>query len=316
MPPRKLSESDKKEILDRYRNQLEETTATIASSYGVSPSTISRILKQNLPNEEYEALIHQKRSGALRSPAEIEVLPETPAEISSQIADLPMSTATSSVLDKVPSPRRRRKRSTELESPLETQLELATVATEVNHALEQGSEFDTLQPDTETLTLVEAGITPLEDDLEGEDLDEELEDEDLEDEDLEDLDEDFDEDEEDFTGEADALHSVQIQSSGKLKILPLSEATIPKICYIVIDRSSDLITRPLKDFAELGQVPTEEIQEKTLPIFDNHRVAKRFMRRMQRIVKIPDGRMFQKVRPYLQAKGITRLLIDGHVYSL
>jgi len=45
-------------------------------------------------------------------------------------------------------------------------------------------------------------------------------------------------------------------------------------------------------------------------------VAKRFMRRMQRVVKIPDGRVFLKVGSYLQAKGITRLLIDGQVYSL
>jgi hypothetical protein len=72
----------------------------------------------------------------------------------------------------------------------------------------------------------------------------------------------------------------------------------------------------LKDFAELGQIPTEENQEKTLPIFDNHRIAKRFLRRMQRVVKVPDGRVLQKVRPYLQAKGITRLLIDGQIYSL
>jgi hypothetical protein len=94
------------------------------------------------------------------------------------------------------------------------------------------------------------------------------------------------------------------------------ENAIPKICYVVVDRASELITRPLKDFAELGQIPSHEVQEKTLPIFDNHRIAKRFMRRMQRVVKVPDGRVFSKVRPYLQAKGITRLLIDGQVYSL
>jgi SOS response regulatory protein OraA/RecX len=84
----------------------------------------------------------------------------------------------------------------------------------------------------------------------------------------------------------------------------------------VVDRSSELITRPLKDFADLGQIPEEEILAKTLPIFDNHRVAKRFTRRMQRVVKVPDSRMLQKVSPYLQAKGITRVLIDGNVYSL
>jgi hypothetical protein len=109
---------------------------------------------------------------------------------------------------------------------------------------------------------------------------------------------------------------VHLQGRGAVRVLPFSEAPIPKTCYVVVDRSSELITRPLKDFADLGQIPVEETQEKTLPIFDNHRVAKRFLRRMQRIVKLPDGRVLQKVQPYLQAKGITRLLIDGQVYSL
>jgi hypothetical protein len=162
-----------------------------------------------------------------------------------------------------------------------------------------------------------------------EDLDEDLEDEDLEDEDLDDdldLDDEL-EDDDDLEGDEDLddeeglshrtrVSTVQVQKGSLLQVLPWSDAAIPKTCYVVVDRSSELITRPLKDFADLGQIPAEETQEKTLPIFDNHRVAKRFTRRMQRVVKVPDGRVLQKVRPYLQSKGITRLLIDGQVYSL
>jgi hypothetical protein len=98
--------------------------------------------------------------------------------------------------------------------------------------------------------------------------------------------------------------------------LPLSEASVPKICYLVVDRAAELITRPLKAFGELGQIPAAEIREKTLAVFDNHRVARRFATRNQRVFKIPDGSMLQKTAPYLLAKGITRLLIDGQVYSL
>jgi hypothetical protein len=146
-----------------------------------------------------------------------------------------------------------------------------------------------------------------EDDLDDEELDD-LADDDLDD---DDLDDDLEDDD-----EISGFDGVQIPVGRKIQVLPLSEASIPRICYVVVDRSSELITRPLKDFAELGQIPTGETQEKTLPIFDNHRIAKRFLRRMQRVVKVPDGRIFQKVRPYLQAKGITRLLIDGQIYSL
>jgi hypothetical protein len=102
-----------------------------------------------------------------------------------------------------------------------------------------------------------------------------------------------------------------------IQVLPFTEAPIPRICYLVVDRSAELITRPLKEFGDLGQIPDEEIQEKTLPVFDNHRVAKRYSNpRTQRVIKLPDGRVLQKASSHLRAKGITLLLIDGQVYSL
>ncbi len=102
-----------------------------------------------------------------------------------------------------------------------------------------------------------------------------------------------------------------------LQVTPLSQATLPRTCYIVIDKFAELIVRPLKDFAELGQIPGEEIQQRTLPIFDNHRVAKRFSnQRTQRVIKVPDSRVFQKTIGHLRSKGIARLLVDGNIYSL
>jgi transposase-like protein len=62
---RKLTDSDKQEILKLYR-ETAETTSTLAERYGVSNSTISRLLKSTLPEEEYEFLVSLKR--AARTP--------------------------------------------------------------------------------------------------------------------------------------------------------------------------------------------------------------------------------------------------------
>jgi len=102
-----------------------------------------------------------------------------------------------------------------------------------------------------------------------------------------------------------------------LQIVPLEMSRIPDPCYLVIDRSAELVARPLEDFRELGQIPPQEAASKILPVFDNHRVARRFSARNQRIVKVPNANaLFQKTGPYLQAKGIKHLLIDGQVYLL
>ncbi len=137
----------------------------------------------------------------------------------------------------------------------------------------------------------------------------------LDSEELLDLEEDEDLDEDDLERDTSML-TRRMPSEMLVQVLPLSEATLPKTCYLVIDRASELITRPLRDFGDLGQIPTQEVQQKTLPVFDNHRVARRFSTKRDRVIKVPDSRMLKKARSHLQAKGITRLLVDGQVYSL
>jgi hypothetical protein len=344
MAPKKLSESDKQEILSAYR-QSDETTSTLAGQYSVSISTISRILKQSLPEEEYDALVHRKRSGTSRVQIEQELLPgietglpdeELPdeelldeelldEEILPGLEDAEDSWSRRTTIDSKPKPPQLRQNKRSLREELEDQpslpLELDALTPSAakpqivgqprsKNVLKSPESFKSAAAlPTQFDGLTHSGEDSLEeldddldDDLDGDDLDNDLDDDDFGDEaDLG--------DEGDFTG-------IQVRSDREIQVLPLSEANIPRTCYVVVDRASELITRPLKDFAELGQIPTEEIQEKTLPIFDNHRIAKRFLRRMQRVVKVPDGQILKKVSPYLQAKGITRLLIDGQIYSI
>lgn len=267
MSSRKLSESDKSDIIDLYR-QPGETTLTLASRYGVSSSTISRILKSSLSEEEYESLIQQKRSGRF--------LPSDP-ELLDEDSDQPAST---------PRQRRIRLRSTAIASEEEDHDELELPV----------SGFNDRYPGIETSALQE---------MLGEDILDEDEDED-----------DDEDDDEEWGDDQPLLPRRPLPTSIVVEVLPLAEAELPKICYVVVDKGGELITRPLKEFAELGQIPAQESYERTLPVFDNHRVARRFSARNQRVIKVPDGQMLQKTSVYLQSKGITRLLIDGQVYSL
>nr|MBA2748373.1 transposase [Tatlockia sp.] len=61
MTGKKISESIKNDIIHLYKH-TGETTSTLAERYGVSNSTISRMLKITLPEQEYEVLIASKRA--------------------------------------------------------------------------------------------------------------------------------------------------------------------------------------------------------------------------------------------------------------
>jgi transposase-like protein len=319
MSPRKLSDTDKSDILNLYRNP-EETTSTLAMRYGVSNSTISRILKSNLQESEYEELIQQKRLNRTASsvtlptressePPKREVPSPSPASAKTPTKPVPKSETEESFISNTIDGRRRRRRSSvssvtdEEEKAVQTELPLEMPKIVPKKKFENTQELDEIEP-------VDSG--GLEELLDDDDL------MDLEDED-DDLDEDLDEDWEDDGTDDSSQEFIKTsfpEGGFNVQVLPLSEAPLPKTCYLVVDRSAELIARPLKEFSDLGQIPAEEIQERTLPIFDNHKVARRFSNRSQRVIKVPDSRMLQKARSHLQAKGITRLLIDGQVYSL
>lgn len=370
-------------MLQLYR-QPGETTSTLASRYGVSNSTISRILKTSFSEAEYETLIQQKRGGrsAVESIAPalpdaeplISIATEPPApeepvstvvepvstvvdadaiEVEVPSAAEPTSVVTSSlspimvdeslsvpttVAVDEPEPanangRRLRKRSS---APAEPVASIAppTIRSRMPERVDRSAVSpleeavpDAVEPaiiplvdlpadDRPTAAAIVEGTALLDD---GVDLAGDLEEEDLDDDDLDDLDDDdLDDDDLDDDLENGAL-LVGSRIAGKVlvQVLPLAEASLPRTCYLVVDRSAELIARPLKEFGDLGQIPEAETLEKTLPIFDNHRIAKRYSNpRTQRVIKLPDGQVLQKTSSHLQAKGITRLLIDGQVYAL
>ena len=330
MSPRKLTEDDKQEILKQYRNS-EATTSTLAIDYGVSSSTISRFLKNQLSSSEYEDLIQQKRlartprgdkpasssNSSQKNKSQPKAkLQSTPKEQEPSIAEVISTQDKESVVAETTSiPIRRRRASATSETTLSTDdvAEKLLSEQETKEALtpkaqpimSKGSERPLLKKELVTLEDEE------DDDLDVITLGEML---------GEDIDDDEEEDDDDDEWEAENEHDITYphaeSSNFDVQILPLSAASFPRTCYLVIDRAGELIVKPLEDFADLGSIPETEIQQQTLPVFDNHRIAKRFSHRRERVIKVPDGKMLQKTSRHLQAKGITRLLIDGQIYSL
>jgi transposase-like protein len=355
---RKLTDSDKQEILKLYR-ETAETTSTLAERYDVSNSTISRLLKSTLPEDEYEYLVSLKR--AARTPEgraqvnydQLPLLSQQQPQKEIPLSDTPVVELSKAVAKKVvaaaeeddsqdstPAIRRVKRRSSaeaKPRLPAAEQLELIPkklpdvpsipspkLPEIVSLPTPKPAEVPSLPvPKRAEIGSISSRILDNEPpqanvlaQMLGEDLLDESEDlDDLED-DLDEDDEFFDEDEDDDYEEARPLVTRRKPGEAPVQVLPLSSAQLPKTCYLVIDRSSELITRPLRDFGDLGQIPSLETQQRTLPVFDNHRVAKRFSTKRDRVIKVPDSKMLHKARTHLQAKGITRLLIDGQIYSL
>ncbi|MBD2422782.1 hypothetical protein [Cyanobium sp. FACHB-13342] len=98
--------------------------------------------------------------------------------------------------------------------------------------------------------------------------------------------------------------------------LPLAQAPLPASVYMLVDKTVELQAKPLKEFPELGQLPDGEEERQALLVFANPRQAKRHCGRSQRVIKVPDTRVLERTAPYLIAQGISRVVIEGSLYSL
>jgi transposase-like protein len=279
----KLTIADKQEIVRLYC-ETDLTTNQLSEQYNISASTVLRLLQEFIPQDDYKQLVKQKQSRSKRVLKEPNSMEET------------------------------------------SQLNLIDSAIEFTAPYENGSnnfapveENGGFTADMLVPAIEEEDITDIEnvdpDEIAGELLDDEFDDES----ELLDDDDDDDDDETntelgDITAVLDGTH-VKINPNSTIAILPLVEADLPSTCYIVIDRAAEIITRPLQDFKDLGKIPTHEQQSRTVPVFDNHRIARRFSNHNQRVVKFP-SELIYSTHSRLAKRGITRMLFDGQVFAL
>ncbi|AFY72928.1 hypothetical protein Syn7502_00794 [Synechococcus sp. PCC 7502] len=329
MSSSKLAIADKQEILRLYC-ETDLSTAKLSKQFGISPSTTLRLLQEMMSPEAYKEIVQKKQTKSPKSaqksnkqiknqskPIASESITQSTNQVASQL-DLELLAA----IEETESP----KAVVELGRPAApirpmpiTPLtkEVIKVKEVIKEIIEEApveiteeelpsdfSDSDDLEDFDEQKSVVEDLVHDL---VHEEDI---IDDEFDEDDELDPEDDEFDED------SASGLINPDLNSVANiLSILPLEEAELSHICYIVVDKASEIVTRPMRDFKDLGKVPTDEINLQALPVFDNHRSARRFSTPNQKVIKFPSSLIYA-TRSHLSQKGITRLLYDGQVFSL
>ena len=101
-----------------------------------------------------------------------------------------------------------------------------------------------------------------------------------------------------------------------LTSIPISEADLPKKVYMIVDKTIELETRYLREYPDWQFLSKEELNRKTIQIFIDLKVAKRFCNANQKVLKVPNTDVFRLVAPFLLEKGISRIVSDDKLISL
>jgi hypothetical protein len=310
MPAARLSDSQKAEVVERFR--AGEGLQPLADAYGCSPNTVSRAVKAALNPGEYDRIKERNRRSATPrmepadpvAPTLIASLGEEPAgdgdsegdgegegsgraEAAALGFDRPSGATDPTV------------------SPVAPGFPEEAIAHDPPQRLIRRSGQRTLA-DAPAVDRVDGPAVLAIDDAD--DFGDDESDDDLA------LDADGDDSEGQSFVPVPLLEVVDDHT--EIRPLPLTAADLRGSAWMLVDKTVELQAKPLSEFTELGRLPVEEQDRQALMVFVNPRQAKRHCGRTQRVIKIPDPAVFTRTAPYLLAQGISRVVIEGALFAL
>lgn len=102
----------------------------------------------------------------------------------------------------------------------------------------------------------------------------------------------------------------------ELSSMPITEVDLPNIVYMVVDKKIELEIKLLKDFPDWRFLPIDDLNRKTIEIYFDLRVAKRFCNKEQKVIKVPNTNVFKIAAPFLISKGISRIVAPDSLIAL
>ena len=101
-----------------------------------------------------------------------------------------------------------------------------------------------------------------------------------------------------------------------LSSVPIKNVKLPDIVYMVVAKSIELEIKLLNEYPDWQFLPQEDLSRKTIQIFYDLKVAKRNCNKNQKVLKVPNSKVFEIVSPILISRGISRIITEDHLISL
>ncbi len=278
----RLTDSQKSQLVDGYRSG--KSTTSLAELYGCSPNTVNRTVKAFLPKDEYTALKAARARGDAPLPTQ-----EVVVDGSREDPMDPAGFEGSSELETITKGNQSNSFATIPSNPL---------------SAEAADNLDFDKDSSGPLALDDA--------------------DDFEDQASEDAIAETSSDSDAFEqARSDIFKEVVPLASGldflepqKVECEPLSPGVLPSSVYMLVEKSVELDSRPLKEFPEFSSLADADQQRQAICLFATQRAAKRHCGRNQRVIKIPDTAVFELSTRFLLARGVTCLVLEGSLISL
>ena len=98
--------------------------------------------------------------------------------------------------------------------------------------------------------------------------------------------------------------------------IPLSKVEFPKEVFMIVNKNIELEIKILRDYPDWHFLSEDDLNRKTIEIFNDLKIAKRDCTREQKVLKVPNTDVFKITARILISKGITRIVNEDKLISL
>ena len=111
-------------------------------------------------------------------------------------------------------------------------------------------------------------------------------------------------------------YDIENTSQKDLSSVSITEANLPKTVYMIVNKKVELEIKYLKDYPEWQFLSQDELERKTIEIYFDLKIAKTFCQKDQKVIKVPNTKVFKKVASILSSRGISRIVSSDQLIAL
>tara|TARA_B100000242_G_C43042554_1_gene486452 strand:- start:679 stop:1362 length:684 start_codon:yes stop_codon:yes gene_type:complete len=111
-------------------------------------------------------------------------------------------------------------------------------------------------------------------------------------------------------------YEIENNTRKELSSIPISEIEFPNIVYMIVDKKIELEIKFLKEYPQWDFLPKNDLNRKTIEIYSDIKIAKRFCNKEQKVIKVPNTDVFKVVAPILLSRGISRIVSSEKLIAL
>ena len=110
--------------------------------------------------------------------------------------------------------------------------------------------------------------------------------------------------------------NIDFDDRKELTSKPLKEFSLPDNTFMIVDKNIELNILFISDFPEYRFLPEVDQKRMVIKLFSNKKIANSFCSKNQKVIKIPNGNVFNLASPFLINKGISRIIFDDYLLSI